>query len=43
MSKKIISILMSLIVVASLIGCKNAEGNAEKKTETATEEKLIGG
>ena len=32
---------MSLIVVTSLIGCKNAEGNAEKKTETATEENVI--
>ena len=38
LSKKIISILMSLIVVASLIGCKNAEVNTEKKTETATED-----
>jgi len=40
LSKKIISILMSLIVVASLIGCKNAEVNTEKKTETATEDKV---
>jgi len=31
---------MSLIVVASLIGCKNAEVNTEKKTETATEDKV---
>ena len=38
LSKKIISILMSLIVVASLIGCNNTAGNAEKKVETATED-----
>ena len=38
LSKKIISILMSLIVVASLIGCNNTSGNAEKKVETATED-----
>ena len=37
MSKKIISILMSLIVVASLVGCKNSSVSAEKKTETATQ------
>lgn len=40
MSKKIISILMSLIVAASLIGCKTAEVNAEKKAETKTEDKV---
>ena len=40
MSKKIISVIMSLIVATSLIGCKNADGNAEKKTETATEDKV---
>ena len=40
MSKKIISVVMSLIVATSLIGCKNSEGNAQKKTETATEEKV---
>ena len=38
MSKKIISILMSLIVAVSLIGCKNSVGNVEKKTETATQD-----
>ena len=38
LSKKIISILMSLIVVVSLIGCNNTAGNAEKKIETATED-----
>jgi len=38
LSKKIISILMSLIVAVSLIGCKNSAGNAEKKTETATQD-----
>lgn len=38
MSKKIISILMSLIVATSLIGCKNSTGNVEKKTETTTED-----
>lgn len=37
MSRRIISIIMSLIVVASLIGCKNTAENVEKKTETATE------
>ena len=40
MSKKIISMVMSLIVATSLIGCKNAEGNTEKKTETATEDNV---
>lgn len=40
LSKKIISILTSLIIVASLVGCQNAGGNKEKKTETATEEKV---
>lgn len=40
MSKKIISVVMSLIVVASLTGCKNATGNSEKKAETSTEENL---
>ena len=40
LSKKIISILMSLIVVASLTGCKNADVNKENKTETATEDKV---
>ena len=38
LSKKIISVIMSLIVATSLIGCKNSSGNAEKKTETATTE-----
>lgn len=40
MSKKIISVVMSLIVVTSLIGCKSTAGNAQKKTETATEENV---
>ena len=40
MSKKIISILMSLIVVASLVGCKNSSVSAEKKTETATQDNV---
>lgn len=40
MSKKIISILMSLIVVASLTGCNNTSGDAEKKVETATEDNV---
>ena len=40
MSKKIISILMSLMVAASFIGCKTANVNTEKKTETATEDKV---
>lgn len=35
MSKKVISIIMSLIVAVSLIGCKNTAENTEKKTETA--------
>lgn len=35
MSKKVISIVMSLIVVVSLIGCKSTAENTEKKTETA--------
>ena len=35
MSKKIISVMMSMIVATSLIGCKNSDGNIEKKTETA--------
>ncbi len=38
MSKKIISMLMSLVVVTSLIGCKNAEGNAQQKNEATTED-----
>ena len=38
LSKKIISILMSLMVATSLIGCKTANVNTEKKTETATED-----
>lgn len=37
MSKKIISVIMSLIVATSLIGCQNSGGTEEKKTEkTAT-------
>ena len=40
LSKKIISILMSLMVATSLIGCKTANVNTEKKTETATEDKV---
>lgn len=40
MSKKIISIVMSLIVLTSLTGCKTAEGNAEKKTETVKEDNV---
>jgi len=40
LSKKIISILMSLIVVASLTGCNNTSGDAEKKVETATEDNV---
>ena len=40
LSKKIISILMSLMVAASFIGCKTANVNTEKKTETATEDKI---
>lgn len=37
MSKKIISVIMSLIVATSLIGCQNAGGTEEKKSEkTAT-------
>jgi hypothetical protein len=41
LSKKIISVIMSLIVVTSLIGCKNSGGTTEKKTEktVATEDK----
>ena len=31
---------MSLMVAASFIGCKNANVNTEKKTETATEDKI---
>ncbi len=39
MSKKIISVVMSLIVVASLIGCSNVKGNSEDaKAQTATED-----
>ena len=41
MSKKIISVIMSIIVATSLIGCKNSDGNAEKKTETSTEQKIM--
>jgi hypothetical protein len=37
-SKRIIGMLMSVIVATSLIGCKNAEGNSEKKTETTATE-----
>ena len=33
MSKKIISVIMSLIVVTSLIGCQNSDGTTEKKAE----------
>ena len=40
LSKKIISILMSLMVATSLIGCKTANVSTEKKTETATEDKI---
>ncbi|MCE5222143.1 MAG: hypothetical protein LLF98_13095 [Clostridium sp.] len=36
MSKKIISIVTSLIIATSLIGCKSLGSNVEKKTETAT-------
>lgn len=37
LSKKIISVIMSLIVATSLIGCQNSGGTEEKKTEkTAT-------
>jgi len=41
LSKKIISVIMSLIVVTSLIGCKNSGGTTEKKAEktAATEDK----
>lgn len=39
LSKKIISILMSLMVATSLIGCNTANVNTEKKTEIATEGK----
>ncbi|EKQ55130.1 MULTISPECIES: hypothetical protein [unclassified Clostridium] len=38
MSKKILSLLMGLVVVTSLVGCKSAAENAEKKTETKTVE-----
>lgn len=38
LSKKIISVVMSLIVVTSLIGCKNSSSNVQKKTETAAED-----
>ncbi len=39
MSKKIISVVMSLIVATSLIGCSNANGNSEDaKSQTATAE-----
>ena len=39
MSKKIISVIMSLIVATSLIGCQNSGGTEEKKVEkTATTE-----
>ena len=31
---------MSLIVVASLTGCNNTSGDAEKKVETATEDNV---
>ncbi|WP_271811731.1 hypothetical protein [Clostridium beijerinckii] len=37
MSKKVISILMSIIVAASLAGCKNATDSSIKKTDTTTE------
>lgn len=37
MSKKVISILMSIIVAASLAGCKNATDSSTKKTDTTTE------
>lgn len=40
MSKKIISVVMSIIVIASLTGCNNATVNSEKKAETTTEENL---
>lgn len=36
LSKKIISVIMSLIVVTSLIGCQNSNGTAEKKADKAT-------
>jgi len=41
LSKKIISIIVSLIVVTSLIGCQNSGGTTETKAEktTATEDK----
>lgn len=39
MSKKIISVVMSLMVAASLIGCSNVNGNSEDaKAQTATED-----
>jgi len=33
LSKKIISVIMSLIVATSLIGCQNLGGTEEKKPE----------
>ena len=38
MSKKIISMIMSMIIATSLIGCKNSDSNVEKKAETSTTE-----
>ena len=40
LSKKIVSILISIIVATSLIGCKISGGNVEKKTETTTEDNV---
>lgn len=37
MSKKLISIFMSIVVAASLAACTNTTSNTEKKAETTTE------
>jgi len=39
-SKRIISMVMSLVVVTSLIGCNKADGNTKEKTETSTEDNV---
>lgn len=38
MSKKIISVIMSIIVAASLIGCNSTKGNSDNKTQTSKED-----
>jgi len=39
-SKRIISMVMSLVVVTSLIGCNKTDGNTKEKTETSTEDNV---